>query len=288
MLAANIVDLEANDGWQAAASKINANFRNLRSSVESNSAEGTRSAADELMGQLEAESERFREEVSAAEQRLDEKIAAIQRELDAATQPEVFAPPVGTYMFSEADPSETWSGTEWERQPENLYLVASGENVGGTVGSNEIVLSSDQMPQHSHTGPAHTHTMAHTHAHAGSGAAASSAGAHKHTVRAYSSTSNHGGLYTGSSLYRGQVIVNRNAGDHNNATFWTGSDNWNNGGINGENTGAHTHSLTGNTAGSSAGSTGSSGTGSTGTAGGSAAIDNRPLSQAVPLWKRTA
>lgn len=159
MLAVNLAQLEANDGWQSAASKINYNFKNLWASVESNSAEGLRSASGELMDQMEDMYSKFRKEIAEAEQRLDEKVAAAQRaldqkiadvteQLDQKTAPARFAPPVGTYMFSDTDPSSTWTGTRWEQVAAGNYLVSAGSGYpsGSSVGSNQVTLAESQLP----------------------------------------------------------------------------------------------------------------------------------------------
>lgn len=271
-----LIEINMNDELPNVIRKCNDNFRRVSSQQSIATDQSVRIEEERSDAQLANAMESVNRTIAAIEDEFDKQLDAVMKALDEATKPAAFAPSVGTYLFSENNPGETWLGTEWERLPENLYLVSSGETVSGQVGSNEVTLTTEQMPQHSHTGPAHSHTMSHTHAHAGSNAAAVSNGAHTHAITRYRSVTSAGGLNPSTSYYKTQVIVHEASTDKTSANNATAS------------AGSHTHSLTGNTAGSSASSTGSSGTDSTGTAGGSAPFDNRPLSQAVPLWKRVA
>lgn len=279
----NIIDIGYNDGWQIAAAKINSNFKQLHDSVMYNSGNATEVAKAGLSesiasakADLEAAVEAARADMAAAladaEKRIEEMVGDL-------TDVDSIAPPVGTYLFSDANPAETWVGTTWARQPENLYLIASGEKIqtGTKVGKNDITLGTANMPQHSHTGPSHSHTMSHTHP-AGS-LATGSAGNHQH-------------LYNGRTDVYSSYRISASAANagvsaqiyiqntKNTAHQWYQSAN--------PSAGAHTHTMSGSTGAASNATTSTSGTQSTGTAGSSQPFDNRPLSLAAPLWKRTA
>lgn len=270
-----LIDINANDELPAVIRKCNDNFRRMSSQQSMDTdlsvrLEGERSdaaLADAMAGVAAALSE-MRTWVEQAIEGLRTWVVA---EIAKMTQPKMFAPPVGTYLYCEQDPAVTWSGTVWEKLDSGLYLVSSDQSGLGNVGSNSVTLATDQMPQHSHSGPSHSHTMAHTHKMS-----------HTHTGRfpvfGWLSRAMLNSENKNFELWRGP-----NSGDTSTATGdgYGASDRLAN------------HNVTNgpsssNTAASSAGSTGSSGTGSTGTAGGSRAIDNRPLSVQVPLWKRTA
>ena len=279
----NIIDIGYNDGWQIAAAKINSNFKQLHDSVMYNSGNATEVAKAGLSesiasakADLEAAVEAARADMAAAladaEKRIEEMVADL-------TDVDSIAPPVGTYLFSDANPAETWVGTTWARQPENLYLVASGEKIqtGTKVGRNEMTLSTSNMPQHSHTGPSHSHTMSHTHP-AGS-LATGSAGRHQHLYNnrtdvysSYRISSGAANAGVAAQFYYTQVS--------DSSKDWYASGN--------PSSGTHSHAMSGSTGAASNATTSTSGTQSTGTAGESKPFDNRPLSLAAPLWKRTA
>ena len=285
----NIIDIGYNDGWQVAAAKINSNFKQLHDSVMYNSGNATEVAKAglsesiaEARAELEAAVEAARADMSAAladaERRIEEMVAEL-------TSVDSVAPPVGTYLFSDRNPAETWIGTAWERQPENLYLVASGAKVqtGARVGRNDMTLGTANMPQHSHTGPSHSHTLSHTHP-AGS-LATGSAGGHSHgTLWGGWKFMVHSGNYPsfGADSYSGDLPGTARK------LFRIGSDQSFGSNSATGSAGAHTHSMSGNTGAASSATTSTSGTQSTGTAGESKPFDNRPLSLAAPLWKRTA
>lgn len=285
----NIIDIGCNDGWQIAAAKINSNFKQLHDSVMYNSGNATEVAKAGLSesiasakADLEAAVEAARADMAAALADAEKRIEKMVADL---TDVDSIAPPVGTYLFSDANPAETWVGTTWARQPENLYLVASGEKIqtGTKVGRNDITLGTANMPQHSHTGPSHSHTMAHTHP-AGS-LATGSAGSHQHGPSWGGwKFMMHSGNYPsyGADSYSGDI-----AGT-SRKLFRIGSDqSFGSDGVTGS-AGAHSHSVSGSTGAASNATTSTSGTQSTGTAGESQPFDNRPLSLAAPLWKRTA
>lgn len=285
----NIIDIGCNDGWQIAAAKINSNFKQLHDSVMYNSGNATEVAKAGLSesiasakADLEAAVEAARADMAAAladaEKRIEEMVADL-------TDVDSIAPPVGTYLFSDANPAETWVGTTWARQPENLYLVASGEKIqtGTKVGKNDITLGTANMPQHSHTGPSHSHTMSHTHP-AGS-LATGSAGSHTHymwgggwsfMVQSGSYPSAGADAYSGDLSGTGYKTYRIPNSQSFSAAAYPDS------------AGAHSHSVSGSTGAASNATTSTSGTQSTGTAGSSQPFDNRPLSLAAPLWKRTA
>lgn len=101
---------------------------------------------------------------------LTEKIAELENRLDNASKD--FAPPIGTYIYSKTDPSETWIGTTWEKLAGGTYLTSSDSTlaVGQSYGANTVTLTTANLPSHTHsmahthTGPSHTHsTPNHTH-----------------------------------------------------------------------------------------------------------------------------
>ena len=209
---------------------------------------------------------------------LEKSLKAVQKELEQA--PIKYFPPVGTYLYSENNPADTWTGTTWTQIEEGIYLTSAGStyNENTHYGSNSITLTESHLPRHTHTGPSHSHTMAHTHTgpshtHSVSGTAVS-AGSHSHRA-----LMRYGGDWSGN----GQWSANSS----------NQSGNWY---LQTESAGAHTHSVTGTAAASGTGKTGASsasntgagGTGSTSSTGGGVAFNNMPKSIAVSLWKRVS
>ena len=111
-------------------------------------------------------------------------------------QLKTFCPfPVG-YVYLSADgtsPGTLFPNTSWERI-QDVFLLASGNRTAGdTGGSEDVTLTTDQIPSHSHSVGAHAHGLnSHTH----------SVGAHKHQVPA------HGHTYTRPTVSSSGAITN--------------------------------------------------------------------------------
>lgn len=189
--------------------------------------------------------------------------------------------PVGSYYISNesTSPASKFGGT-WTKL-EGVFIRAGADTTTG--GSDTMTLTADQMPSHTHAGPSHTHTMAHTHAgpshtHGAGTLATGSAGSHVHAMNVASSASGFGG--GGLALSNKSANYTTNVSSQNNIVA----------------NGAHTHTMSGNTAEGGTGSTGgasnsttsSSGTGSTGSAGGGKPFSNMPKYQNAHVWYRVA
>lgn len=103
--------------------------------------------------------------------------------------------PVGAMLFLSGlgeDPNTTYPGTQWDRV-EGVFPLASDADhpVDSTGGEEEVTLTVDQMPVHTHLQNAHTHTQ-NTHSHTVNGGAVTngiSGGSHSHTWNGYYSKS---------------------------------------------------------------------------------------------------
>lgn len=99
--------------------------------------------------------------------------------------------PVGIVieMDSDANPNNTMRGT-WERFAENKFTLGSGSSYsrGQTGGTAAHILTSNEMPTHTHIQNAHTHTQQH-HTH--------TQNAHSHTLSAFGS---------GGSIWEGHTM----------------------------------------------------------------------------------
>ena len=97
-------------------------------------------------------------------------------------QLKTFCPfPVG-YVYLSADgtsPGTLFPNTSWERI-QDVFLLASGNRTAGdTGGSEDVTLTTDQIPSHSHSVGAHAHGLnGHTH----------SVGAHAHGLNSHTHT----------------------------------------------------------------------------------------------------
>lgn len=181
--------------------------------------------------------------------------------------------PVGAiYMSaSSTNPANLFGGT-WEEIQGKFLLARDGNHAAGTTGGSEnVTLTTEQIPAHSHiggehthTGPLHTHTI-NSHGHT---ASCASAGAHSHNVDRNKNAA------SGTARYAAQAAKAK-------TTHGTSSN------------GAHTHgitiggsgTLTSNAAGT--GNTGSGGAVSTSNTGGGREHSNMPPYLAVYVWKRT-
>lgn len=126
----------ANDSTQMLVKKLNENFKHLYSSMSANTnvtiREGNQQALGDLKRQFERELEDLRQSVTTM---IDE-----------------LAPAVGTYLYATYDPNKQWKNTTWEKVSEGNFLIAAGDSYteGKSYGSNEVTLTIDQIPPHSH------------------------------------------------------------------------------------------------------------------------------------------
>ena len=232
---------------------------------------------------------------------------------------------VGDYYITAnaGNPTGLWPNTSWE-QIQDVFLLASGTRTAGdTGGAEDVTLTTDQIPSHSHSVGAHAHGLnSHTH----------SVGAHKHTVP------EHGHTYTRPTVSSSGYVANGvpSNGAHTHDVYADGTNRaqtkdgvlqtnltpnwsrgigcWSSGGsnISMSSAGAHTHNLPNHTHTLTGGSVANkaafdtnnsaafnSGTPSTantansaafdsGAAGGGSAHSNMPPYLTVNVWKRVA
>lgn len=62
------------------------------------------------------------------------------------------APPIGTWIYADYDPSEQWPGTSWIRVDQGRFLIAAGSTyvAGRSYGANTHTLTINEMPSHNH------------------------------------------------------------------------------------------------------------------------------------------
>ena len=112
-------------------------------------------------------------------------------------QLKTFCPfPVG-YVYLSADgtsPGTLFPNTSWEQiQGKFLFASDATRSAGDTGGAEDVTLTTDQIPSHSHSVGAHAHGLnSHTH----------SVGAHKHTVP------EHGHTYTRPTVSSSGYVAN--------------------------------------------------------------------------------
>lgn len=181
--------------------------------------------------------------------------------------------PVGSIYLSVSsiNPGTLFGGTWEEIQGKFLLGRSTAHAAGSSGGAETVILTSEQIPAHTHSVPAHTHIVpnhlhtvpAHTHT-----ATCAEAGAHRHKqVRTQNAAS-------GTARYAVQ-------GTDTSVTAQT------------ESGGAHKHTIT--VASKAAFSTASSGTcttgstgGTTGSTGSGSAVTVMPPFLSIYMWKRTA
>ena len=321
----NILELTANDGWPQAVQKLNQNFKSLWSSSEFNGTVQTSAAESRLVAKIDEAIEILDRKTTEAIERIDDRVNEASKALDDVidrisklelkVDPKLYAPAIGTYLYSKEDPGKTWIGTTWEKLTGGKYLISADDSLPteSTVGTNNQTLTLANIPAHSHKGPKHTHSgPSHQHT---VGAHKHGLGSHTHGVGSYatgSDGSHSHGTYGGDhwkfvtiedpgGLAHGKAWTNSTTGNY--WSPWSTADlAWATPKTTGS-AGSHTHTIsgtsaaaTGNTADSTQFNTGYSGTGNTGeagdgdtsSAGSGTSFDNRPYSIAVPLWRRIA
>ena len=184
--------------------------------------------------------------------------------------------PVGAVYISTSnvDPATLFGGSWTQIQDRFLLAAGSSHAAGSTGGSENVTLTTSQIPSHTHSVGGHTHSVnSHTHSIPSLRGTAASAGNHSHTVSINTTGSESDGYgldwFDG---FKNRVMVSGGA-------YGTGSG------------GAHTHSVSTNasTSGSGGGgSTGFGGSGSTDSAGSGSSHNNMPPYLSVYMWQRTA
>ncbi len=190
--------------------------------------------------------------------------------------------PVGAiYMsVSSIDPSTIFGGT-WEQIQGCFLFACDTRHPAGLLGGEEDhVLTSGEMPSHTHTGPSHTHTgPSHTHTFTTGNQSAN----HTHGSGNSSFNFSVAKPISGNAIGRRKVA---SGSSYHAITSTGGADDLGERSATGANSANHTHS--GTTAAAGTGNTGASGTGNTGSAGSGGAHNNMPPYLAVYMWKRTA
>lgn len=143
-LSINIISLSGNDGWQSAANKINDNFKNLYRALQTNGdsdlqftktglQNDIKDTENRINQKIQDAVEEMNEIVEEAEKRLDKKIKDIASVADSA-------PPIGTWMYCEVNPSTKWPETTWEKYDEGFFIISAGEDyeTGEKYGNKQI------------------------------------------------------------------------------------------------------------------------------------------------------
>lgn len=139
MKSTNIIEISPNDSLQLMVQKLNANFNQLYSalSIDSN-----------------IESLRVNDSITRTRENLTREMTDLRDDVEreVATIRGYLIPPVGTFIYSLSNPNDTWPDTSWDRVAEGNFLIASGTTYkdNNTYGSNEVTLTVDQIPSHTH------------------------------------------------------------------------------------------------------------------------------------------
>lgn len=139
MKSTNIIEISPNDSLQLMVQKLNANFNQLYSSLSIDS---------------NIESLRVNGNISEIKNNLTREMNDLRDDVEKAIDSikDYTIPAVGTFIHSLSNPNDTWPDTSWERVSEGNFLIASGTTYkeGNTYGSNEVTLTVDQIPSHTH------------------------------------------------------------------------------------------------------------------------------------------
>lgn len=127
MRSINILDINANDGWQVASNKINENFRNVYRAITGNSSTtlvASEAQTDQKLADTEARisktikdaEERINKTIEDAEKRIDDNMKKLEDlEKDIEDNIGKLAPAVGMWIYYDSDPSTLYPGTTWVR-----------------------------------------------------------------------------------------------------------------------------------------------------------------------------
>ncbi|MBC8568255.1 hypothetical protein H8692_05685 [Mogibacterium sp. NSJ-24] len=187
--------------------------------------------------------------------------AAARANIGACSLDDVY--PVGSiyFAYNHTSPASIFGGSWTRISSRFLYGVTASQTIGSTGGEAEHLLTSAEMPSHSHTFTG-TATSAGAHTHTVSGTAAS-AGSHNHSVPNTSNGINGSAVRAESwanASDSGRTLSTGLAGVHTHDVSGTATSK-----------GAHTHTVTGNI----------------GNAGSDAAHNNMPPYINVSIWRRT-
>lgn len=128
--------------------------------------------------------------------------------------------PVGSLYFNVGNvaPGTLFPGTTWE-QIKDKFLLCSGDSyaLGATGGDATHVLTSNEMPSHTHTFTGSEATTSssgsHTHTFTGTSATTSSNGSHNHTFTGTSATTSSNGAHT-HDFTGSEVTTGKQSADH--------------------------------------------------------------------------
>lgn len=144
-----LIDIGLNDSTQDIARKCNANFRRLSSDQSKQNKAGLRQVSVYTDSELSSINDHLIN--------LDNTINDFNDVIDDINNNiseimESMIPDVGTWMFAEFDPNDKYPDTTWEQVADGTFLMASGDihETGNEYGSNEVTLTIEQLPSHSH------------------------------------------------------------------------------------------------------------------------------------------
>lgn len=194
--AINIIDISPNEGWQAAADKINLNFRSLYRALDINLNTSMMTSYNllsrklsELSNKLDREIADVRDLISKLDKEVEGRLDEQDKRIDEIADLAGAAPAVGRILIyaDDTDPNEVYKGTKWERIGNRFLYGYDPANpskpLGGMGGSESVTLTASQIPGHKHTMSAHTHIIgAHVH---GLNAHVHSVGAHAHGLNGH-------------------------------------------------------------------------------------------------------